>query len=186
MLLLNSALCSPICIFGMHLSLWILCWFHLFLVWSCRSFNGEPKLNYFMRNSLVFLAGNCLFILWTAAEPSQSSLSSLVLLYYYYWISCLTPYTPVCTNYFSACFAFKQTSSYFCVPWDCPTQCLDLCKHLRISSEKAMATHSSTLAWKIPWTEKPGRLQSMGSLGVGHDWSDLAAAAARISCWINK
>ena len=35
--------------------------------------------------------------------------------------------------------------------------------------EKAMAPHSSTLAWKIPWTEKPGRLQSMGSLGVGYD-----------------
>jgi len=34
-----------------------------------------------------------------------------------------------------------------------------------------MATHSSTLAWKIPWTEGPGRLQSMGSLGVGHDWA---------------
>ena len=96
----------------------------------------------------------------------------------------------------------------------------------RILAEKAMATHSSTLAWKIPWTEEPGRLQSMGSLEsditkqlhfhfsfscigegngnplqcfclenlrdggelgglpstgshrVGHDWSDLAAAAA--------
>ena len=35
--------------------------------------------------------------------------------------------------------------------------------------EKAMATHSSTLAWKIPWTEEPGGLQSMGSLGDGHD-----------------
>ena len=35
--------------------------------------------------------------------------------------------------------------------------------------EKAMAAHSSTLAWKIPWTEGPGGLQSMGSLGVGHD-----------------
>ena len=35
--------------------------------------------------------------------------------------------------------------------------------------EKAMATHSSTLAWKIPWTEEPGRLQSMGSRRVGHD-----------------
>ena len=34
-----------------------------------------------------------------------------------------------------------------------------------------MATHSSTLAWKIPWTEEPGRLQSMGSLRVGHDWA---------------
>ena len=34
--------------------------------------------------------------------------------------------------------------------------------------EKAMATHSSTLAWKIPWTEEPGRVQSMGSLRVRH------------------
>ena len=37
-------------------------------------------------------------------------------------------------------------------------------------SEKATAPHSSTLAWKIPWTEEPGGLQSMGSLRVGHDW----------------
>ena len=35
--------------------------------------------------------------------------------------------------------------------------------------EKETATHSSTLAWKIPWTEEPGRLQSMGSQRVGHD-----------------
>ena len=35
--------------------------------------------------------------------------------------------------------------------------------------EKAMAPHSSSLAWEIPWTEEPGRLQSMGSLRVGHD-----------------
>ena len=34
-----------------------------------------------------------------------------------------------------------------------------------------MAPHSCTLAWKIPWTEEPGRLQSMGSLRVGHDWA---------------
>ena len=37
--------------------------------------------------------------------------------------------------------------------------------------EKEMATHSSTLAWKIPWMEKPGRLQSMGSQRFGHDWA---------------
>ena len=36
-------------------------------------------------------------------------------------------------------------------------------------TEKAMATHSSTLAWRIPWMEEPGRLQSMESLRVGHD-----------------
>ena len=38
------------------------------------------------------------------------------------------------------------------------------------NSEKAMATHSSTLAWKIPWMEEPGRLQSVGLWRVGHDW----------------
>ena len=37
------------------------------------------------------------------------------------------------------------------------------------TAEKAMAPPSSTLAWKIPWAEEPGGLQSMGSLGVGHD-----------------
>ena len=39
-----------------------------------------------------------------------------------------------------------------------------------LDPEKAMAPHSSTLAWKIPWMEEPSRLQSMGSLRVGHDW----------------
>ena len=59
------------------------------------------------------------------------------------------------------------------------TQCLILCGTgcivifywvlLRLT-EKAMAPHSSTLAWKIPWTEEPGGLQSMRSRRVGHDW----------------
>ena len=40
-----------------------------------------------------------------------------------------------------------------------------------ICGQKAMATHSSTLAWKIPWMEEPGRLWSMASLRVGHDWA---------------
>ena len=43
--------------------------------------------------------------------------------------------------------------------------------HLSFISEKAMTTHSSTLAWKIPWMEEPGRLQSMRSLRVEHDWA---------------
>ena len=47
--------------------------------------------------------------------------------------------------------------------------------------EKEMATHSSVLAWRIPGTGEPGGLPSMGSHRVGHDWSDLAAAA--ISCF---
>ena len=41
--------------------------------------------------------------------------------------------------------------------------------HIKVS-EKALAPHSSTLAWKIPWMEEPGRLQSMGLQRVGHDW----------------
>ena len=40
-----------------------------------------------------------------------------------------------------------------------------------------MAPHSSALVWRIPWTEEPGGLRSVGSHRVGHDWSDLAAAA---------
>ena len=46
-------------------------------------------------------------------------------------------------------------------PWDC--------KELDTTEVKPMAPHSSTLAWKIPWMEEPGRLQSMGLLRVRHD-----------------
>ena len=42
-------------------------------------------------------------------------------------------------------------------------------KNRALFMEKALATQSSTLAWKLPWTQEPGRLQSMGSLGVRHD-----------------
>ena len=56
----------------------------------------------------------------------------------------------------------------FCDYWLCWTQ--QITTPLVLHMEKAMAPHSSTLAWKIPWTKEPGRLQSMGSLRVGHDW----------------
>ena len=46
--------------------------------------------------------------------------------------------------------------------------------------EKETATHSSVLAWRIPGTGEPGRLPSMGSHRVRHDWSDLVAAAAAV------
>ena len=49
-------------------------------------------------------------------------------------------------------------------------------EYLHNLAEKAMAPHSSTLAWKIPWTEEPGRLQSMGSWRVGHLLNDFAFA----------
>ena len=50
--------------------------------------------------------------------------------------------------------------------------------------EKEMATHSSTLAWKIPWTEEPGRLQSMGSQRVRHDWATSLRFTSHI-CMFN-
>ena len=59
----------------------------------------------------------------------------------------------------------------------------------RLFSEKAMAPHSSTLAWKIPWTEEPGGLQSMGSHGVAQSrtrLSDLAGAADSFSLLISS
>ena len=49
-----------------------------------------------------------------------------------------------------------------------------------VGMEKAMATHSSTLTWKIPWTEEPGGLQSMGLLRVGHDW--VTSLSLFLSC----
>ena len=49
---------------------------------------------------------------------------------------------------------------------------------LSLNIGEGNGTHSSTLAWKIPWTEEPGRLQSMGSLRVGHDW----ATSLSLSC----
>ena len=48
--------------------------------------------------------------------------------------------------------------------------------------EKEIATHSSTFAWKIQWTEKPGRLQSMGLQRIGHDWGTFTSLLTNIGC----
>ena len=50
------------------------------------------------------------------------------------------------------------------------------------TSEEAMASHSSTPAWKIPWMEEPGRLHSMGSLKVGHDWATSLSLFTFMHC----
>ena len=53
--------------------------------------------------------------------------------------------------------------------------------------EKEMATHSSTLVWKTPWTEEPGRLQSLGSQRVGHDWAtSLSLSQLLLRCIISS
>ena len=64
------------------------------------------------------------------------------------------------THSFHTCISFQTSSSFQ----------LSLCLLMLSVTEKAMAPHSSTLAWKIPWMEEPGGLQSMGSLRVGHNW----------------
>ena len=51
------------------------------------------------------------------------------------------------------------------------SEVIQLYMHLFFFMEKAMAPHSSTLAWRIPWTEESGRLQSMGLQRVGNDWA---------------
>ena len=65
------------------------------------------------------------------------------------------------------CVTQQFPTSYLFFTWSCiyVSATFSICPNLSI------APHSSTLAWKIPWTEEPGRLQSMGSLGVGHDWA---------------
>ena len=55
---------------------------------------------------------------------------------------------------------------------------ISLCSVSKGYAEKATAPHSSIFAWRIPWTEEPGRLPSMGSHRAGHDSRDLAAAEA--------
>ena len=64
----------------------------------------------------------------------------------------------------------------------CSNRC---CEYNECYLEKAMAPHSSTLAWKIPWMEEPGRLQSMGSLRVGHDWA-TSLSLFTITHWRRK
>ena len=64
-----------------------------------------------------------------------------------------------------------MSSNPICRLKEQPTFFLQFIIHYAPLAEKAMAPHSRTLAWRIPWMEEPGRLQSMGLLRVGHDWA---------------
>ena len=64
----------------------------------------------------------------------------------------------------------KQKFGWTIRGWVCTSLRMRISLGLWWAREKAMAPHSSTLAWKIPWMEEPRRLQSMGSLRVGQDW----------------
>ena len=63
---------------------------------------------------------------------------------------------------------WKESDTTERLNWTDPNSYLNISQECL---EKAMAPHSSTLAWKIPWSEEPGGLQSMGSHRVGHDWA---------------
>ena len=80
-----------------------------------------------------------------------------------------------CSNIVCICIVYKIfKKDYLYINCAVILPCIKLYDvwHLcNIYMEKAMATHSSTLAWKIPWMEEPGGLQSMGSWRVGHDWA---------------
>ena len=68
-----------------------------------------------------------------------------------------------------------QRSLVGCSPWGRKESDTTEWLHFHFHAlEKEMATHSSVLAWRIPWTEEPGGLQSIGSQRVRHDWSHLA------------
>ena len=71
----------------------------------------------------------------------------------------------------------KRTEDSLRYPWDNIKHTIWIIGVPEEEAEKAMATHSSTLAWKIPWMGEPGGLPSMGLHRVRHDWSNLAAAA---------
>ena len=71
-------------------------------------------------------------------------------------------------SYYSSTLKFSPSFFLILVWYICYVR---FCIYLCLCSGKAMATHSSTLAWKIPWAEEPGRLQSTGSLRVGHNWA---------------
>ena len=90
--------------------------------------------------------------------------------------------------------------SQYVSPWDYPVWAslmgqtvkrLSMMRETRVRSlgwedplEKEMASHSSTIAWKIPWKEKPGRLQSMRSQRVGHDWAtSRSRSRSRYPVW---
>ena len=81
------------------------------------------------------------------------------------------------SNWTSKLLSQYITQRKYCVPCnsfesvELTTLSIENLDSLELPVEKAMAPHSSTLAWKLPWTEEPGGLQSMGLLRVGHNWA---------------
>ena len=94
----------------------------------------------------------------SSPTPQSEGISSSALSFFYGWT-------------FTSVYDYWKNHSfdYTHLRWQSGLCSLICC--LGLSWEKAMAPHFSTLAWRVPWMEEPGRLQSMGSLGVEHDWA---------------
>ena len=153
--------------FGRHLSClvswlfyivlqWILGCVYLFELWSSQGIHPQLGLPDQMIPLFFLLEGTK--ILYFTALPiciPSSSVQRLHILHALFSICCLET----------------------CWWWPFLLESVDnlskilICNCLIIGLEKEMAPRSSTLAWKIPWTEEPGRLQSLGSLRVRHDWA---------------
>ena len=101
-----------------------------------------------------------MFFLWWA-RLSEVVILSADLGLYFCFLWCLDEAS--CTRWLGDAGSCVQVVSFVWI--------LSIWYSLGLFPEKAMEPHSSTLAWKIPWTEEPSRLQSMGSLRVGHDWA---------------
>ena len=129
------------------------------LHWQADSLPQSPQRSLF----LGFLTGVFCRDQGNATWETQKGWNVL----YKYWQVCIECCS-TCPVLFLPVYLCKCSAWYLCTAtsyvwafW------IKLC----FTMEKAMAPHSSTLAWKTPWTEEPGRLQSMGSLRVGHDWA---------------
>ena len=108
----------------------------------------------------------CIWMNWRAPRPSKSTSVNLgkSLLSTKHYLGLLLIGSVDCLPLSTVC-EWKVLFGHFC------------------QLEKAVAPHSSILAWRIPGMGEPGGLPSMGSHRVGHDWSDLAAAAASWFCY---
>ena len=91
-------------------------------------------------------------------------------------LCCAHPWLP-----FRSCLAGPLCSPGAGVGMACPR----ILARYKRDVEKARAPHSSTLAWKIPWKEQPGRLQAVGLLRVGHDWA-TSLSLFTFMCWRRK
>ena len=146
--------------------------------WGCKELDTTWWLN---NNSNLLNGGNniCYCRLVVRIEIIFEEYPAWCLIHYKIWINsrCVWHPTPVLLPGKS----HGRRSLVGCSPWGREELGTTERLHFHFSLScigEEMATHSSILAWRIPETEEPSGLPSMGSHRVGHDWSDLAAAAA--------